>query len=184
MPKMYAFLATGMEEVECIGVCDVLARAGVKVKLVSINDKKTVKGSHGIRIKADMTLDDIDEIDGDLYFLPGGGLGTENLAKSEKLASIIKKANKKGKRIAAICAAPSVLGGLGLLQGVQATCYPGFEGKLTGAVLTGKGVITDGNITTGRGMGYAIDMGLELVSLLYDEVTARTIKTAIQYDQF
>lgn len=181
MAEVYAFLAEGLEEVECLAAADVMARAGIKVTLVSITGKKKVKGSHGFKLKADILLEDADLSKADVLFLPGGMPGTRHLGECKQLCEALIKANEEGKRLAAICAAPSVLGDLGLLKGKKATCYPGWESHLTGASLTGAGVVTDGNITTARGLGYALDLGLELVSLLVSENAAQQIKSAIQY---
>lgn len=182
MAEVYAFLADGLEEVECLAVADVLVRAGVKVTLVSITGKREVKGAHGFGIKTDALLEDVDMMKADVLFLPGGMPGTKNLAACRLLCDGLVKANEAGHRLAAICAAPSVLGGLGILKGKKATCYPGFEEALGGAKATGAGVVTDENVTTARGLGYALDLGLELITLLMDAKTARDIKSAIQYD--
>lgn len=181
MSKVYAFMADGLEEVECLAVVDILRRGGVKVELVSISGHREVTGAHSITVTADSLYDDIDISDADLLFLPGGGGGTKLLGASATLARDLCRAAEEGKRLAAICAAPSVLGGLGLLKGKQATCYPGFEDKLIGADCVKDGVVTDGNITTARGLGFAIDLGLELVRLLVDEKTSMEVKDAIQY---
>ena len=192
MAVVYAFLADGLEEVECLATADVLIRAGVKVKLVSITGKKEVKGAHGFGIHADTLLHEIDPMKADLLFLPGGMPGTKNLMACKPLCDALVQADAAGKRLAAICAAPMVLGKLGLLKGLgqlellkdkKATCYPGFEDALTGAKLTGAGVVTDGNITTARGLGYALDLGIELASLLVDRPVALQVKDSIQYDQ-
>lgn len=182
MAKVYAFVSDGMEEVECLAVCDVLVRAGVEVKLVSIMGRKEVTGSHGFRITADTLFEDITD-DADVLFLPGGLPGTNHLREHEGLAGMLKAHAAAGKRLAAICAAPSVLGGLGLARGHAVTCFPGFEDKMEGASCTGAGVVTDRLITTGRGMGYSIDLGLELVKILVDEQTALALKKKIQYDR-
>ena len=182
MAKIYAFAADGMEEVECLAVCDVLVRAGMDVRLVSIMGRKQVTGSHGFRIETDALFEEIQD-DADVLFLPGGLKGTENLKKHEGLVRMLKEHAAAGKRLAAICAAPSVLGGLGLLKDHRATCFPGFEGELLGASCTGEGIVTDGMITTGRGMGYSIDLGLELVRILADEETAAALKKKIQYER-
>lgn len=182
MAKVYAFVADGMEEVECLGVCDVLVRADVEVKLVSIMGRKEVTGSHGFRIIADELIEEISD-DADVLFLPGGLPGTTNLAAHEGLAELLKAHAAAGKRLAAICAGPSVLGRLGLLDGHRATCFPGWEEKLIGAECHGEGVVTDRLISTGRGMGWALDLGLELVRILIDEETAENLKTTIQYDR-
>ena len=183
MAVVYAFLADGLEEVECLATADVLIRAGVKVKLVSITGKKEVKGAHGFGIHADTLLHEIDPMKADLLFLPGGMPGTKNLMACKPLCDALVQSDAAGKRLAAICAAPSILGQLGLLKDRKATCYPGFEDALTGAKLTGAGVVTDGNITTARGLGYALDLGIELASLLVDRPVALQVKDSIQYDQ-
>lgn len=183
MAEVYAFLAEGMEEVECLAAADVMVRAGIKVTLVSITGKKKVKGSHGFKLKADVLLEQADLSKADVLFLPGGMPGTKNLRECKPLCDALVKAHEEGKRLAAICAAPSILGDLGILKGKKATCYPGWESHLAGASLTGAGVVTDGNITTGRGLGYALDLGLELVALLEGSSAAQQIKGAIQYDQ-
>lgn len=182
MAKVYAFVADGMEEVECLAVCDVLIRAGVEVKLVSIMGRKEITGSHGFKITADALFEEIAD-DADVLFLPGGLPGTNHLRDHEELAKLLKDHAAAGKRLAAICAAPSILGGLGLAAGHRATCFPGYEEQMTGAECRGDGVVTDRLITTGRGMGWSIDMGLELVRLLVDEETAKALKTKIQYDR-
>ena len=126
MAKIYAFAADGMEEVECLAVCDVLVRAGMDVRLVSIMGRKQVTGSHGFRIETDALFEEIQD-DADVLFLPGGLKGTENLKKHEGLARMLKEHAAAGKRLAAICAAPSVLGGLGLLKDHRATCFPDLK---------------------------------------------------------
>lgn len=180
---VYAFLADGSEEVELLAVVDVLMRGGQEVKLVSVTGKKEVVSAHQIKLEADYNFSEIDCRDADVLFLPGGMPGTRNLAAHEGLAAALKEAHEAGKRISAICAGPSVLGGLGILEGKKATCYPGFEEELKGAIYTKQGVVTDGNVTTARGLGYALDLGIELLKLLTDEDTARQIKASIQYDQ-
>lgn len=182
MAKVYAFVADGMEEVECLGVCDVLRRAGVDARLVSIMGRKEITGSHGFRIQADELFEDITD-DADILFLPGGLKGTENLKAHQGLADLLKAHAAAGKRLAAICAAPSVLGSLGLAKGKRATCFPGFEGEMEGADCRGEGVVTDGLLTTGKGMGWSLDLGLELVSLLTDRQTALELKKKIQYER-
>ena len=167
MAKVYAFVADGMEEVECLAVCDCLRRAKVDVKLVSIMGRKMVTGSHGFKIEADSLFEEITD-DADVLFLPGGLAGTNNLKAHEGLAEMLK-------------AHASILGELGLVKGHRATCYPGFETKMEGADCRGDGIITDRLISTGRGMGWAIDLGLELIKLLVSEEEAERIKAAIQY---
>ena len=183
MAKVYAFLAEGLEEVECLAVVDVLRRSGIDVTMVSVTGTKEITGSHGIRLKADALLGEIIMDKADLLFLPGGMPGTENLKACGELTAAVEKANRQGRRVAAICAAPSILGFLGLLKGRTATCYPGFEAQLKGASCTSQGVITDGNITTARGLGYALALGIELIRLLQGPQQAQNIASSIQYNQ-
>lgn len=182
MAKIYAFVSDGMEEVECLAVCDVLVRAGVEVKLVSIMGRKEVTGSHGFKITADELFENIQD-DADILFLPGGLPGTNHLREHQGLAEMLKAHAAAGKRLAAICAAPSVLGGLGLASGHKVTCFPGFEDKMEDAECTGACVVTDRLITTGRGMGCSIDLGLELAGILTDPETAKALKAKIQYER-
>ena len=182
MAKVIAYMANGLEEVECLAVVDVLRRAGIEVVMTSIHEQCEVEGSHGIRIRTDACADQVNGAEADMIFLPGGMPGTANLKGSSIVADALKQAAKDGRRIAAICAAPSVLGELHLLEGRKATCYPGWENSLYGAMHVTDGVITDGNITTARGLGYAIDLGLELIRLLISEEKSLEIRKSIQKD--
>ena len=166
MAVVYAFLADGLEEVECLATADVLIRAGVKVKLVSITGKKEVKGAHGFGIHADALMHEVDPMKADLLFLPGGMPGTKNLMACKPLCDALVQADAAGKRLAAICAAPMVLGKLGLLKGRKATCYPSFEQYLEGAECVSEPVVRDGNIITGMGPGAAMEFALTIVDLL------------------
>ncbi len=181
MKKVFAFLADGFEEVECLAVVDLLKRANIDTVMVSIMDTLTVTGAHDIKVIADRLFSEIDYREADLLFLPGGGKGTENLKAHKELAAALLDFSKDDtKRIAAICAAPSVLGLLNILNNKNATCYPGFEDELLGANAVDCGVVTDGRITTAKGMGVSIELGLELISLLIDKETSNTIKAQIQ----
>lgn len=179
---VYACMAEGLEEVECLAAVDVMIRCGIEVKLISMSGEKMVKGSHGFQIKADLLWEECDPDEADCIFLPGGMPGTKHLAEHKELGAALERALGEDRRVAAICAAPSVLGGLGLLRGKKATCYPGFEEKLEGAQYVRDGVVTDGLVTTARGLGYALDLGLELAGLLAGRETAARVKDAIQYD--
>lgn len=183
MPKVYAMIANGTEEVECLAVVDVLRRAGAEVTLVSIEHDRTVTSSHGVKIVADAASDAVDLTDCDALFVPGGMPGSSRLAAYKPLVSAIGALLEKGKRVAAICAAPSVvLGANGFLRGKNAVCFPGFEDGMSGAnVQAGARVVTDGNITTARGLGCAIELGLELVGLLFDAKTANALAAKIQF---
>lgn len=183
MSLVYAFLTNGSEEVECLAVVDVLRRAGIDTKLIAVGGDINVTSSHKVSITCDARLEDTDLSAADVLFLPGGMPGTLNLGDCRELCDALIAQDKAGKRIAAICAAPSVLGTIGLLKGRTATCFPGFEDKLEGAMYTREGLVTDGNITTARGLGYALDLGLELIRLLLGEDKAKEIKASIQYDK-
>ncbi len=175
MKKAFVFLAEGFEEIEAISVIDVLRRGGVKVDTVSITGQYVVKGAHGIGVEADGLFDDADLFDADMLVLPGGGPGSNNLNKHEGLKAVISSYHSHGKWIAAICAAPLVFGGMGLLQGKKATCYPGIEPQLIGAVLQPDPVVVDGNIITGKGPGFAAVFGLQLVRELQGKSKAEEV---------
>ena len=184
MSKVYVFLAEGFEEIEGLTVVDLLRRANIETEMVSIMDGKQVKGSHGIKVTADSMFADVDFSDADLLVLPGGMPGTTNLGNHEGLCELLKKHYAEEKKIAAICAAPSVFGQLGFLNGRIATCYPGFESKLEGAICCATKVAVDGNVTTAKGMGAAIDFSLKLIEQLIDKDTAFKISEAIIYGQY
>ncbi len=181
MAKVYCFFADGLEETEAIAPVDALRRAGNEVVTVSIMGKKEVEGANGISIIADALFEDVDFSDGDLFIMPGGGLGTENLGNCEPLQTMLKEKLDAGIKVAAICAAPSILGKAGLLSGKKAVVYPGLEGELKGAEALEIPTVTDGLITTGRGPGAAIDFGLELVRVLNGEEKAAEIKDQMVY---
>ncbi len=181
MAKVAAMLADGFEEVEALAVVDLLRRANIETTMISVLNTEKVTGSHNITIMCDDKIDDISIESYDMIFLPGGMPGTNNLDMSEKLCNYIQDFYSKEKLLAAICAAPKVFGRLGILQGKKATCFPGFEKDLLGATLVADKVITDGNITTSKGMGTAIDLGLEIIRILVDEETAINMAKTIQY---
>ena len=172
MKKVYLFLADGFEEAEAITPADLLRRAGAEVCLVSLNETRAVTGSHGIELRADAVFASCDFADADLLMLPGGKLGTENLERYEPLAELLKEAAARGVALAAICAAPRVLGRLGLLEGKTACCYPGNEELLLGAKVEYAPAVTDQGVITGRGMGTAFEFGLALAAYLYGEDAA------------
>lgn len=161
MKTIYLFLITGFEEIEALATVDILRRAELDVKTVSLTDNKVVVGSHGVAVTADIMFAEAKYANAEMLVLPGG---TPAYNEHEGVKKEILAFANKGEKVAAICASPMVLGGLGLLEGKKATCYPGFEQYLTKAVLnTDKGVVVDGNITTGRGPGLTIDFALSLV---------------------
>lgn len=181
--KAYAMIANGAEEVECLAVVDILKRGGIDCTLVSIEDSVDIVSSHKIKITADCKFTDVDLSDGDLLFMPGGMPGSERLSAYKPLIKTIEEYIAKDKYVAAICAAPGVvLGRHGFLKGKKATVFPGFEDEMIGAEVLSNGVVTDGKISTARGLGFAIDLGLELLSIMIDPKFAEDIKGRIQYN--
>lgn len=181
MKKVSIFLAEGFEEVEALTPADVLRRAGAEVTLVAVGGKREVAGSHGIIITADRLFEDMDFADMELLLLPGGMPGTLHLKECSPLVELLKEFCRKGKKVAAICAAPTVLGEAGLLKGRKATCYPGCEDGLKGAEVLTDRVVIDGNITTSRGVGTAIPFALSLTAQLFDQNKADEIRESIVY---
>lgn len=157
-------LADGFEEIEALTPVDMLRRAKLDVKTVGINSKVAV-GSHGIPVVCDLTAEEVDLSKVSMAIFPGGMPGSLNLDASPYTDKVIEAVTKNGGRLAAICAAPLVLGRRGLLKGKKATCFPGFEAELVGAEVTGEEFVTDGNITTGKGMEYSLPFAKELVRL-------------------
>lgn len=181
MAKAILFFAPGLEECEGLVTLDVLRRAGIDARTVSITDDRAVTGAHGVTVLCDALARETDLSAADAVILPGGMPGTRNLAECGLVTRTVLEYAAAGKRVAAICAAPSVLGGLGLLKGKRATAYPGFEAELHGAAVTQDEVVTDGCVTTARGLGAAIPFGLELVRLLAGEETAARVRGEIVY---
>ena len=179
MSKVNVYLADGFEEVEGLTVVDLLRRAGIETDMVSIMGRKEITGARKIPVLADKRFEEQD--DPDVIVLPGGMPGTLHLKAHEGLADLIRKADKEGKLLAAICAAPSILGDLGLLKGREAVCYPGFEERLTGAITSTNPVVTDGHITTSRGMGTAIPFALELTARMCGQEKADELAKGIIY---
>lgn len=175
-------LADGFEEIEALTPVDMLRRAGLDVKTVGINGK-IAAGSHKIPVICDIEPHEIDFNKVSLVVFPGGMPGSLNLDASPFTDKIIAAVTENGGRIAAICAAPLILGRRGLLNGKKATCYPGFENELSGAEIVDAGVVTDGNITTARGMGVALEFAEELISLVCGEETKKSLSDAIMEDK-
>nr|WP_320022998.1 DJ-1 family glyoxalase III [uncultured Draconibacterium sp.] len=163
MKKIAVHLADGFEEIEAISIIDVLRRAGFHVTIVSMNKSMEVNGAHEITVKANVLFEDLDYDNIDMIVLPGGMPGAANLKAHSGLREQILNFNDMKKPMAAICAAPMVFGNLGLLKEKQATCYPGFEDELHGAIITGADVEEAGNIITGKGAGVAIQFALKIV---------------------
>jgi 4-methyl-5(b-hydroxyethyl)-thiazole monophosphate biosynthesis len=166
------FLATGFEEIEALTTVDLLRRAGIEVDMISISKELEVEGGHGICVKANKKMENLDFNSYDALILPGGMPGTINLGKNNRLMEEVVKQNQKEKLVAAICAAPSLLCKICILKGKNACCYPGYEKELLGANVKNHAVEKDGNIITSRGAGTAIDFALEIISTLAGEEQA------------
>lgn len=181
MSKVLCFIADGTEEVEALTVVDILRRGGVDVEISSVMGRKEVVTSHNIHIIADSVIENVDFDSADAIFLPGGIPGTPNLKACDTLCYNVLKFNEQGKILAAVCAAPSIYGELGILAEKKATCYPGFEDKLVGATYVPDRVVTDGNITTSRGLGTSLELGLRLLELLTDKETSEDMARKVQF---
>lgn len=177
MSRIITILAEGFEETEAVTFIDLLRRAQIEVIIVGLESLE-VRGSHNIVIKADTLLESISgAFDG--IVLPGGQPGTKNLINSNKVIELIQYTYKKGLLCAAICAAPSIFGKAGILENRHATCYPGVENDLTGAILSNAPVVRDGTIITSRGVATAIPFSLELINFLEGPEMASKIGSAI-----
>ena len=181
MPKTAIFLADGFEEIEALTVVDLLRRADIDITTVSIMGRKNVTGSHKITVEADSLLEDADFDSLDMLILPGGMPGTTNLGACKALTDKIKEFDEKGKMLCAICAAPTVFGGLGILKGKKACCFPGREGDLLGADVQTTPVTKDGHFITSRGMGTAMDFGLAIIEHYQGIDAATSMASKIVY---
>lgn len=178
--KVYEFLIDGFETVEALGTADILIRGGQDVTLVSLTGKTNVTSAQNFEVKADALFEDLDFEDAQVLVLPGGP-GTKNLRMHEGLKKLCcEKALNPNIFICAICAAPTALGMWGLLQGKRATCFPGEEEKLYGAVVTKEGVVTDGHIITAKGMGKSLEFGIEILKALIGEEKAEAVREKAQ----
>ncbi len=179
---VYMFLANGFEEIEALCPLDLMRRASINVKTVSVNKDEFVTGSHGITVKADITADKLCDSAPEMVILPGGLPGTTNLEASATVQKALDDALVSNAYICAICAAPSVLGKRGILKGKEAICYPGFEKYLEGARISDKKVVIDGKIITAAGMGVSLDFGLAIVSALCGKEKAEELRKGVLAD--
>ena len=174
------FLADGFEEVEALVPLDILRRANADILTVGVTGEY-VKGAHNITVKADMTLDDVECEKIDAVILPGGLGGTNNMDNCAEVKKLVQYAADNRKLVCAICAAPSILGKMGLLEGKEATCYPGFEDTFKGGKYLKQSVVKCENFITSDGMGSAYKFGFEIAAALFGDDTAEKIKEQIQY---
>lgn len=177
---VYVLLANGFEEIEAITPIDIMKRAGIEVKTVSITDDLNVLGAHDIPVLADIKLTDVKKEEMDLLMLPGGA-GHTNLDESSDVHNLINYAYENDLYIAAICASPSIIGKMGLLKGKKATAFPGFERFLIGAEVVPDKVAVSGKIITAKGAGASAEFGFSIVEKLKDRETACKLKEIMQY---
>lgn len=175
-------LGTGFEPLEAVAPCDILRRGGVEVKLAAIGEK-LVEAGHGVRVEADCTLAELDVKNLEMIILPGGLGGVRAIGASNAALGAVREVYDAGGFVAAICAGPTVLARLGLLEGKKATCYPGCEDEMAGAVMQNAGVVRDGRIITGRAAGAAVDFGLALLAALKGEDEAKRVAAGIVYER-
>lgn len=176
---IYLFLAEGFEETEAVAPLDLLRRAGAEVKTVGVGGRR-VTGSHGIEIAADLSDREIDLSDMEMIILPGGMPGTKNLEASPIVRASIGYCAQNGKKIAAICAAPSILGHMDLLRDHEAVCFPGYEKDLNAREVKYEPVCVSGSYITARGAGVAVEFGLALVEVLFGAQKSREIREKVQ----
>ena len=182
MAKVYQFIANGTEEIEALTVVDVLRRGGIDIETVSINETEEVNMSHGVRMICDTTIAKADLSDADMLLLPGGLPCSTNLNECEAVRKAITAQYNAGKKIGAICAAPLVLGGLGILKGKRATCYPGVETQMTGAEYTHEVYTIDGNIITGEGPAATLPYSYAILAMLGKEQEAEALKEGMMFN--
>ncbi|MEE1155447.1 MAG: DJ-1 family glyoxalase III [Acutalibacteraceae bacterium] len=178
---IYVFLANGFEITEALTTVDILRRGNLEVKTVAVGtENNIVTSSHNIPVVADVMINEITKEDLQGVVLPGGMPGTTNLGKCDTVLDYVKYCVENNLVLGAICAAPSVLGKMGVLKNKKATCFPGFEEFLTDAVVTKDFAVTDGKIVTGKGMGATIPFALQLLELFKDKETAVNVHSALQ----
>ena len=180
---VYIHLAEGFEEVEALTTVDVLRRAGIDAKTVSVTGSRTVNGTHGISVGADLLFEEADYGACEMIVLPGGLPGATNLGEHQGLTDQIKAFAASGKKVAAICAAPMVLAQCGILDGREATIYPGMEEHLAGAVPTGANVTVCGDIITGRGPALAMEFALALTEELAGAEVRKQVAEGLLFDR-
>ena len=180
---IYVFLATGFEDIEALAPVDIMRRAGLEVQTVSITGERVVESAHGVGIVSDMLLPNVDFSEAEMLVLPGGLPGSTNLDACQPLTQAIVRHFEAGGAIAAICAAPLVFGHLGLLQGRRATCYPGIEPELKGAICTSAIVERDDNIITGKGPGAAFEFGYTIVEFFRGKSVSQILREGMIYEE-
>ena len=181
MSRTAIFFATGYEEIEALTVVDILRRAGEEITMGSVTDERSVTSSHGVEVTMDKVLSEVNFDETDVIVLPGGMPGTKNLEACAALMEQVDAFVQAGKSVAAVCAAPSILGHRGHLNGKKACSFPDMESQLEGAEVLREPAVIDGNIITGRGMGAAIPFGLAILEKLQGKEAAEAMGRKIVY---
>ena len=178
---VYIFMAQGFEAIEFTTPLDMLIRAGIPVRTVSVTGELLVKSSQNIPIMADALFEDVDFADADMLILPGGQPGTTNLANHKGVELLLRQFMDADKPVAAICAAPMVLGGHGLIDGRKVTTYPGCEPGLGKALCTGALVEQDANLITGKGPAAAVEFANAIIRLLRSEELQKEVCSKMMF---
>ncbi|HHU89857.1 MAG TPA: DJ-1/PfpI family protein [Clostridiaceae bacterium] len=179
--KVYVMLADGFEEIEAITVVDVLRRGEAETTMVSIKSDKFVLGAHNILIVADTTIEEIEIMPEDMIVIPGGGKGVQKLSESKTLQSLLRKHQEQKGMLAAICAGPTIPGKMGFYNGVKATCYPGCEEELEGAIISNNDVVVDKNFITSKGPANSLGFAYTLLSLIKGEEISEEIQKGMLF---
>ena len=179
---VYILLGTGFEEIEALAPCDILRRGGVQVALVGVNGPE-ITGGHGITVRADLTVEQLDRAQLEMIVLPGGLGGVQAIGASPAAMEAVSWAYAHDKWVAAICAAPTLLPRLGISQGKRCVCYPGMEDQVEGAEMVKANAVRDGRLLTGRGPGAALDFGFLLLEALRGSEVAAQVKAGMVYQQ-
>ena len=177
---VYILLGTGFEEIEAVSPCDILRRGGVEVQFAGIGGR-LITGGNGITVQADCSVEEMDLDQMDMIVLPGGLGGVRSVLGSETAMNAVRYSYENGKYVAAICAAPTVLAGLGITDGRQAVCYPGMEDQMGSAVMVDADAVADGKVLTGRAPGAALEFGYLLLKTLKDAETAEKVRGGMVY---
>jgi len=179
---VYILLGTGFEEMEAVAPGDILRRGGVEVRYAGIGGD-VIRGGNGVAVAADCRVEDADGAGAELVVVPGGMGGVQSILGSEAALNVLRRAWDAGKMVAAICAGPLVLTKLGILDGKNATCYPGLEGRMSGIMTQKTSTVADGRLITGRGPGAAMDFGLRLLEALRGREAADSVAAGLCYER-
>lgn len=179
--KVYVMLADGFEEIEALSVVDVLRRGEVETVMVSIKSDKIILSSHNIPVVADITIEGLEIMPEDMIVIPGGSKGVQKLSESKELQNLLLKHQEQKGLLAAICAGPTIPGKMGFYKGIKATCYPGCEDDLEGAIISKDDVVIDKNFITSQGPATSLAFAFALLSLAKGETASKEIQKGMLY---